>query len=84
MKYMVSEIQTSADGTIGNLVTSYDDRLDAESAYYTILAAAAKSTLMMHTAMLYTNDGTMIMSHKETIKIGRFKIKYSNTLVQLF
>ena len=63
MKYMVSEIQTASDGTVGNIVTTYDDRLDAESAYYTILAAAAKSALLMHTAMLYTNDGNLIMSN---------------------
>jgi hypothetical protein len=62
MKYIVMEIQTGFDGTVGNLVTTYDNQADAESAYYLILAAAVKSNLMIHTAMLFTNDGNVIMS----------------------
>lgn len=62
MKYIVNEIQTTSEGAVSTLTTTYDDRLDAESAYHMILAAAAKSALMMHTAMLYTNDGSVIMS----------------------
>jgi len=62
MKYIVMEIQTNFDGTVGNIVTSYNNQADAESAYYLILAAAVKSNLMMHTAMLFTNDGNVIMS----------------------
>ena len=62
MKYIVMEIQTGFDGAVGNLVTVYDNQADAESAYYLILAAAVKSNLMMHTAILFTNDGNVIMS----------------------
>lgn len=62
MKYIVMEIQTGFDGAVGNLVTSYDTQADAEVAYYYILAAAVKSNLMMHTAMLFTNDGNVIMT----------------------
>lgn len=62
MKYIVMEIQTNFDGTVGNIVTSYAERADAEAAYYTLLAVAVKSKVMMHTAMLFTNDGTVIMS----------------------
>lgn len=62
MKYIVMEIQTGFDGTVGNIVTAYDTQADAEVAYYYILAAAVKSNLMMHTAMLFTNDGNVIMS----------------------
>ena len=62
MKYIVMEIQTGFDGAVSNLVTSYDTQADAEVAYYYILAAAVKSNLMMHTAMLFTNDGNVIMS----------------------
>ena len=62
MKYIVMEIQTGFDGVVSNLVTVYDNQADAESAYYLILAAAVKSNLMMHTAMLFTNDGNVIMS----------------------
>lgn len=60
MKYVVNEIQTSFEGQVSNLVTVYDDQFDAESAYHQILAYAAKSNLMMHTAMLYTNDGNTL------------------------
>ncbi len=62
MKYIVMEIQTGFDGAVGNLVTTYDNQADAESAHYLILASAVKSNLMMHTAMLFTNDGNVIMS----------------------
>ena len=62
MKYILMEIQTQFDGTVGNLVTVYDNQADAESAYYLILSAAVKSNLMIHTAILFTNDGGVIMS----------------------
>ena len=60
MKYIVVEIQTSADGTVGNLVSSYDSRNAAESAYHGILAAAAVSALPMHAAVLLTSEGSLI------------------------
>ena len=62
MKYILMEIQTQFDGTVGNLVTTYDNREDAESAYYLVLSAAVKSNLMIHTAMLFMNDGNVLMS----------------------
>jgi hypothetical protein len=43
MKYLVIEIQTNSDGTVGNLISSYDNRNEAERQYYLILAAAAIS-----------------------------------------
>ena len=61
-KFIVIEIQTNADGTIGNLVTSYDSRNAAESSYHTVLASAAISALPKHAAVLLTNDGTIINS----------------------
>ena len=57
MKYLTIEIQTSADGTVSNLVTAHDTRLAAESTYHTILAAAAISQLPCHAAMLVTSEG---------------------------
>ena len=62
MKYIVMELQTAADGTVANLVSQFDDRLAAESTYHSILAAAAVSQLPIHAAMIFTNDGTMVMS----------------------
>lgn len=57
MKYIVIEIQTNVDGTVGNLVYSYDNRNDAESKYHAVLSAAAISTLPVHSATLLTNEG---------------------------
>lgn len=57
MKHVVLEIQTNPDGTVGTLVSSFDGRLEAESAYHSVLAAAAISDLPCHTAVLLTSDG---------------------------
>jgi hypothetical protein len=60
MKYLVIEIQTNADGTVGNLVFAYDDRNQAESKYHAVLAAAAISELPMHTCDLIQADGILL------------------------
>ena len=57
MKYVVLEIQTNADGTVGTLVNTYDNWNQAEQKYHTVLAAAAVSGLPVHTAVLITNEG---------------------------
>lgn len=60
MKYIVVEIQTNADGTVGTLVSTFNDRNLAESQYHTVLAAAAVSTLPMHSCVLLQNDGRQL------------------------
>ena len=60
MKYLVIEIQTNTDGTVGNLVYSYDNRNEAESKYHAVLAAAAISALPMHTCDLIQADGILL------------------------
>lgn len=62
MKFLVTEIQTASDGTVAQITSVFDDRPHAESSYHTILAAAALSNLYMHAAIMYTSDGTSIMS----------------------
>lgn len=62
MQYIVIEIQTNSDGTIGNIVTAYADRNQAESAYHSVLASAALSKLPRHAAVLVMNDGTLLES----------------------
>lgn len=57
MKYIVVEIQTNSDGTIGTLITQNDNLNEAQSTYYSILAAAALSALPVHAAVLMTNEG---------------------------
>lgn len=68
--YVVLEIQTSADGTVGNLVSAYDTRGAAESAFHSILAAAAISALPTHAAVLMTNEGSVIDSRCYTHEMG--------------
>ena len=41
MTFLVIEIQTNTDGTVGNLISAYTERNLAEQKYYTVLAAAA-------------------------------------------
>jgi hypothetical protein len=61
-KYIVIEIQTNTDGTIGNLVSAYDTRNEAESHYHSVLASAAVSTLPVHSAVILTSEGRTICS----------------------
>lgn len=61
MSFVVIELQTYTDGTVGNIVTAFTDRGQAEQKYHTILAAAAVSGLPKHAAVLLSNDGHSLM-----------------------
>ena len=68
-KYLVIELQTNTDGTMGSQVTSFDARDRAENKYHTVLAAASISTKPKHSAVLMTNEGFVLESkcyHHET------------------
>lgn len=54
--YIVVELQTYNAGVVSNIVTSFDTLADAESHYYSILAAAAVSVVPIHGAILISND----------------------------
>lgn len=60
MGYIVIEIQTNTDGTVGNIVWHYADRMQAESKYHSVLAAAALSALPRHAATMLADDGSYI------------------------
>lgn len=60
MKYIVIELQTNSNGTVGNLVWAFDELNAAESKYHAVLSAAAISTLPMHACALMQSDGRMI------------------------
>lgn len=60
MQYIVIEIQTDANGTVGNIVEAFRDKNQAESRFHTILAAAAVSTVPVHAAALLTNEGVQL------------------------
>jgi len=57
MKYIVIELQTNADGTVGNIVNAYDDRNAAESQYHSVLSAAAISNVPVHSCIMITSEG---------------------------
>lgn len=60
MKYIVVELQTNTNGTVGNLVWAFDDLNAAESKYHAVLSAAAISALPMHACVLVQSDGQLI------------------------
>ena len=62
MKYLVIEIQTSADGKVATLITAKDSLNEAMSAFYSVLAAAAVSSVPLHAAVLMMNNGAVIKS----------------------
>ena len=61
-KYIVLEIQTNANGTVGNLVTAFDNRNVAEQKFHQVLSAAAVSTLPCHAATLLNEEGFVLDS----------------------
>lgn len=57
MSYIVIEIQKNANGQVGNIVTAYEDKAAAENKYHTILAAAAISSIPIHSAVMVNEQG---------------------------
>lgn len=65
-RYIVIEMQTNTDGTIGNQVTSFDateqGKAQAEAKYHQVLAAAALSAKPIHACVLMTAEGFLLES----------------------
>lgn len=61
MSYITFEIQNT-NGTVGTITKTFEDRLQAESDYHTILASAAISSVPVHSAALMTDEGFMLES----------------------
>lgn len=59
--YIVIEMQTNADCDVATIVTKHPTREEAESKYYTVLSAAALSTVPIHAATVLRNDGQQIL-----------------------
>ena len=59
--YFIVEIQGLADGSFSHLVTTAATRNAAESEYHRILAAAAVSELPLHSALVFTGEGTPVL-----------------------
>ena len=63
MKYIVTEIQKFDNGVVSVVPpVIYDTREEADSKFYTILAAAALSGLPKHGATIITENCKLIMS----------------------
>lgn len=60
--YIVIELQTNADGTVGNFVFAFSNYYDAEAKYHTLLSVAAVSALPVHAVAMLTNAGTLVKS----------------------
>lgn len=58
--YIVIEIQTNANGTVGTLVDTYQSLQQAESKYHSVLSYAATSALPVHSAVILTSDGLLL------------------------
>ena len=59
-EYIVIEIQTNDADKVAHLVTTEPDYWTAQQKYHTILAAAAVSTLPVHTAVILSPYGDVI------------------------
>lgn len=55
--YIVIELQKNTEGVVSNLVTSHNTLAEAESKFYSILAAAAVSTAPVHSAVIVSEEG---------------------------
>lgn len=55
--YIVIELQKNAEGIVSNLVTSHNSLAEAESKYYSILAAAAVNDVPVHSAIIVSEEG---------------------------
>lgn len=58
--FIVIELQTNQSGVVGNIVTAFSSIELAYQKYYTILSAAAVSSLPVHAAVILNNHGEMI------------------------
>ena len=59
--HLIIEIQTNSDGTVGNIVTAYDEEAQAVSKYHTVMAAAL-SDLPCHAVVHMLSDGGFVNS----------------------
>lgn len=70
MKYIVIELQKLAeDADISTFVFSKNTKEEAESAYYSILAAAAISTIPVHGAIIIDELGNPLKNNHYTHKV---------------
>lgn len=57
MNYIVIELQKNAEGQVANLITAHNTLAEAESKFYSILAAAAVNDVPVHSAIIVSEEG---------------------------
>lgn len=62
MKYLTVEIQTTVDGSVAQITAVHQTEAEAASAYHTVLAAAALSSLPAHGCVLLDSSGRLVAS----------------------
>ena len=60
MSYLVVELQTYADGTVGHIEWDFTSQAEAESRFHAVLSAAAVSEVPVHACTLLASDGGLI------------------------
>lgn len=60
LTYTVIEMQTSADGVTAIINTTYTDYNTACNKFFTIMAAAATSTVYSHVGLIVRSDGAIV------------------------
>lgn len=58
--YIVLELQTNSDGSVGNFVWAYATKEEAFAKFHAVLSAAAVSALPVHAAVILDNHGLQI------------------------
>ena len=60
MSYLVVELQTYSDGTVGHIEWSFNNQAQAESKFHAVLSAAAISEVTIHACSLLASDGRLL------------------------
>lgn len=55
--YFVLEIQQQQDGSAAHIVSQHSARNEAESKYHQVLSAAAVSSVYIHSAVIFDEEG---------------------------
>ena len=66
MTFIVLELQTYADGTVGTLIETADNYNQAKSIFHQKLASAAISTVPIHSVVILNCDG--VVSDQESYR----------------
>ena len=60
MSYLVVELQTYNDGSVGHIEWPFNNQAEAESRFHAVLSAAAVSELPIHAACLLDSTGRLL------------------------